>query len=119
MINGIWSFNVHGPQIEFTSGILVVFADYGYVGGDSSYYFSGRFALDGAHVSSEATVKHHFGPKAGALGEFDRFTLTLAGTANVANSIIQLAGSIVEKPEIRLHVGMCKLEGGDGYGRLP
>jgi hypothetical protein len=110
MLKGVWSFNVRGQQVAFTSGIIVVLDDNRFVGGDSSYYFTGVLSQDGAHISSEVAVKHHFGPRLDALETFDRFTVMLSGTANAAESIVQLAGSVAENPKVYMLVGMSKLE---------
>jgi hypothetical protein len=93
-IDALWTiqFEVAG---EWRSGGVVIFDHGRLVGGDSHYYYFGRYDETGAQVKGEARIIHHSGPSATGFGDSPDFVVVLSGriTGDVINGQIHKPGN--------------------------
>jgi hypothetical protein len=77
-VDALWTiqFEVAG---EWRSGGVVIFDGGRLFGGDSHYYYFGRYDEHGPQLKGEARIIHHSGPSATGFGDSPDFMVVIAG----------------------------------------
>ncbi|HXQ52562.1 MAG TPA: GrlR family regulatory protein [Stellaceae bacterium] len=101
-IDALWTiqFDVAG---EWRTGGIVIFDGGRVFGGDSHYYYVGRYRERGTAIEGEARIVHYSGPLATGFGSSPDFTVLLEGRHNgeVITGHIHKPGSETAKLAIR------------------
>lgn len=101
MLEGLWS-------VEFVSNLnvlgagVVVFETERLYGGDSGYFYVGRYSSKQGQVTGEAEITHYAGAPNSIFGSARQFKVQLTG--KVARPVMELRGSVVGMPALQLVV---------------
>ena len=99
--NGLWT-------VEFTSTInrvgkgIVVLSDRRLLGGDSGYYYSGRYDIDTAKFSGELIVVRYDPIGVSVFGNLASFKLSLIG--EIDNLHFSAAATIPNMPQFKIRI---------------
>ena len=101
-IDALWTiqFEVAG---EWRTGGVVMFDRGRVTGGDSHYYYFGRYAEQGNVIKGEARIVHHNGPLSTGFGNSPDFTVVIEARRNgaVINGSIHKPGNESARLSIR------------------
>lgn len=82
-IEAFWQVLFQASDTGNAGAGVIVFETERVFGGDSSYYYTGHYNLEGDHVTAQVDVIHHAGAKNNIFGPVDRisfdFDLRLRG----------------------------------------
>ena len=80
---GLWTVEFGVPSSATYGAGTLIFFNGGIYGGDTSYYYIGRYFLRGESIIAHLKVKHHYGPKNNVLGSgIGEVDLDLEGKAH-------------------------------------
>jgi hypothetical protein len=88
-IEGLWTVEFGVPSYSTYGAGIIIFSNGGAYGGDTSYYYIGKYFIDGEIVKAQLRVKHHYGPKNNVLGSgIGEVDLNLEGKADSAKMTV-------------------------------
>jgi hypothetical protein len=102
MENSLWTIQFETAG-EWRSGGIVAFDQGRLFGGDSHYYYFGRFAEDKNLIRGEARIVHFSGPLATGFGNSPDFTIVIEGrrAGDVITGNIHKPGNETAKLSLR------------------
>lgn len=80
MIEGLWTVNFLGGSPEFDHGAgVVIFETQRIFGGDSSFYWTGSYRIEGEVVEGRLQVERHSPGLPGVFESLDSYGLIISG----------------------------------------
>ena len=80
-LDGLWTVQFLAST-GMSGGGVVVLADGKVRGGDSSYFYIGRYKIDGVQFQCDLNINHFYGSLSGIFGPVRTFSLRLEGSTN-------------------------------------
>jgi hypothetical protein len=104
-MKALWSvqFATNGRKVR---GGIVIFKDNQLFGGDSSYYYLGRYATLQGKIRGEAEAFHYAGPPSTIFGPLEHVRLTFEGQFN--DSVMTLSGTRTGNPLQQIEIILTK-----------
>lgn len=106
MLSGLFFVNFVANNNNFGSGVVVV-SDGKVNGGDSNYFYQGRFDYYGNDIKALIKVKHYRGNLNSVMGPLKEFTLNLSGKKT--NNGFEVSGWIPDIPNLSIMVRGIKI----------
>ena len=105
MLEALWSVEFISNTERYGAGVIVLESSRAF-GGDSQYFYIGKYELVHDTLKAEAKVTHYFGTPNSVFGALKEFTLKLEG--KFAEHTFDLQGYLVEQPDNRIVVRLTK-----------
>ncbi|MGH8057627.1 MAG: hypothetical protein ACREOH_10405 [Candidatus Entotheonellia bacterium] len=87
-MEGLWTAEF-GTASGMLNGGVVVLESGRILGGDSGYYYTGKYSISGDTLSGDLRATHYYGPGVTAFGDSaSMFTIELTGKINSAGDHI-------------------------------
>jgi hypothetical protein len=105
-MEGLWTAEF-GSATGFINGGVVMLQAGRIFGGDSGYYYVGKYSVDGETLTGELRANHYYGPRTTAFGDTTAtFTVELTGTRNTTSD--QIDGLVVRQGIGQVHFRLTK-----------
>ena len=105
-IHGLYSTLFKANNNEVGAGIVVIDGA-SLHGGNSSYFYKGKYRLDDKNISATVEVQHYAGPPNSVLGPMIAFRLKLQGVAAPLGFI--LSGALEAQPRQMIQIDLIKI----------
>ncbi len=105
MLEALWSVEFVTPQGAEGAGVAI-FETGRIFGGDSNYYYVGKFDLDGDVAHGIVEVTHYNGPPNTVFGPANRIQVVVSGQVQVP--IMDLHGHLVGNPNQKIIIRCTK-----------
>lgn len=105
MLEALWSVEFVTSAQTGGAGVIVLESSRAF-GGDSFYYYIGRYELVHDILKAEVKVTHYSGPMASVFGPFKELNYKLEG--KIGEPSFMLRGHVVGQPEKQITVRLTK-----------
>ena len=99
--NGLWTVEFISTINRFGKGIIIL-SDKRLLGGDSAYYYSGKYNIKGNELRGNVIIIRHDPIGISVFGDKDSFKLSFSGT--IDNLHFSAIASIPEMPQFKLRI---------------
>jgi len=108
-LNGLWTA-AYSTHYGAGTGVVVL-RDGILMGGDTSYYYTGDYIVDGTSLDVNLVANHFAGPTNNVFGNLRQVRLRIRGSWNV--SLIMAQGYNVDRPQDRGTFKLQRVRGGE------
>jgi hypothetical protein len=105
-LEALWSVEFVSNLGSFGAGVIVLETERAF-GGDSQYYYLGKFKVVHETLQAEITATHFFGQANSVFGNLKQFTVILSG--KYAEHAFELQGYLKENPNLKIGVRLKRL----------
>src|SRR6266498_2240752 len=100
-LEALWSVEFFSNLASFGAGVIVLETERAF-GGDSQYYYIGKFKVVHDTIHAEITATHYFGQPNSIFGNLKTFTVNVSG--KYAEHTFELHGHLVENPNLKIGI---------------
>ena len=101
-VEGLWIVHFNSNLGMFGNGVLILEPDKSLLGGDSGYYYTGKYERTGSDITAELNVIRYEPSSISVFGNLGSFHLNLKGT--VSENKFTTEGSISHIPGLKINV---------------
>lgn len=106
LVDGLWT-------VEFATSLgqgsgVATFVDGNVLGGDSSYYYVGRYSASGSSIKARLTVMHYSGPMSNVFGPLREIQLEIDGA--FSGDLIMARGHIPTARHMQMSLRLKRVQ---------
>ena len=106
-LNGLWTATFSSGKDDSGAGVVALLNGV-ILGGNSSYYYTGTYVLDGPSFKGRMTATHFFGDLSKIFGPLRSIRLTIEGTGT--EQVILAQGFAPTEPSRRINIRLQRVK---------
>jgi hypothetical protein len=106
-LNGLWTASFASGTDDSGAGVVVLL-DGTILGGNSSYYYTGTYLMDGPSFRGRMTATHFFGDLSKIFGPLRSIRLVVEGTGT--EQVIMAQGFAPTEPSRRINIRLQRVK---------